>query len=538
MSLAIGVLVIGVLGIFAFEFVRYTIMRDQLRTATDAAALGAAATLAGSNFSSPPTAQTNAMSVATKIFKMNGVMGRSLDNLVAGPEVAAHEATLGYTWFDRNGVSKPFGSPDGKVIKATAKYGFTPLFGAFLGMNNFVAPITVASDGGVPPLDIVLCFDLSGSMDDQTRVTLVKRYEDGGVMHYDDLAHGTIFNMMNADNSGSPVNAFYPQRLDYAASEPAGYTFNPTIRGAGEHAPPGAGTPGANEFTDLVVNIASDDTNPEQMTSWPITVGGKTFNNLGSVVEAARGNLESSGVRHDSHADLGTDMSAASSGFKTAYEEAVKPRLNPMSICQTAVVDFFKLMNVNADSHFGLITFGCGGDIAAQKVSLENYTISAPRVGAGYTCNTGDPDPMTCKLPMVPLNLTNNNFTDLETRTLDTGAYSCTFLIEAANEAVDQLKDTTLSRPDAKRAVVLFTDGFANGSTDITTLVDKAKAAGVPIYCVGLQQDPSVEADQRAFLDPIADGTKGKAYYTNNSNELKALFALVARNLTQLVRIP
>lgn len=54
-------------------------------------------------------------------------------------------------------------------------FGLKPVFGNFLGISG---PFTVSADGNgrVPQLDIVLCFDVSGSIDDQTPVTFIKRF--------------------------------------------------------------------------------------------------------------------------------------------------------------------------------------------------------------------------------------------------------------------------------------------------------------------------------------------------------------------------
>lgn len=76
----IGALIIGTLGIFAFEMGRVVIARDQLRAATDAAALAGATTLAGSDLTSPLDAHNKSVEAADEIFRQNLVMGSGLSN--------------------------------------------------------------------------------------------------------------------------------------------------------------------------------------------------------------------------------------------------------------------------------------------------------------------------------------------------------------------------------------------------------------------------------------------------------------------------
>ncbi len=65
-------------------------------------------------------------------------------------------------------------SSDAKAIRFSALFTGRPAFGRFLQLNNLV-PLFSKSTAGVPILDVVMCFDISGSMDDSTRVSLVNR---------------------------------------------------------------------------------------------------------------------------------------------------------------------------------------------------------------------------------------------------------------------------------------------------------------------------------------------------------------------------
>ena len=63
-----------------------------------------------------------------------------------------------------NNQPVPIGDPNGKIIRITSSFGLQPAFGKFLGVKN--VPIYATSSGGVPDLDVALCFDVSASIDD------------------------------------------------------------------------------------------------------------------------------------------------------------------------------------------------------------------------------------------------------------------------------------------------------------------------------------------------------------------------------------
>ena len=68
-SLALGVVL--AVGLLSFEVGRTAIAREQLKSATEAAALAGAATLAGSSSDDTLLSQQNAIEAATKVFREN-----------------------------------------------------------------------------------------------------------------------------------------------------------------------------------------------------------------------------------------------------------------------------------------------------------------------------------------------------------------------------------------------------------------------------------------------------------------------------------
>ncbi len=584
LGLGLAVFVIGVLGVMAFEFVRLTIARDQLRTATDAGALAAAAALAGSDFANPRAAHTNAMTAARAIFSANDVMGATLTNLrdtsvsrLPPPPPTRGEAVINFQLFDNQGAPKGFGDPTAKVIQMSANYGYTPLFGAFIGMVGAVMPLSVNSRGGVPTLDLVLCFDVSGSMDDSTNVTVVDRTwnDTNKKIEYFNRREGTILDVFPSSLTGCQVNAFYPQRLtqsNFAADRGGGpLNWDPVLRNT-----PNKGSPPGNhpdfkksdtgDFTDVVVNFSgTSGENPAAMTFPFTSADGKFYPSLGAVVEASRGNLDSAALWSadpgPGHSNAITALNATNplggpgnspsmsagqlGGYKIDYETNAQANIHPIVEAIAAVQDFFNTMKTNADSHFSLVAFGgVFGPAVDPSTSFDQNKFDYPAGSSGYVSGDDD-DPVACPLPLVPLSLTDANFSGANSvgnKVEGLKAFDATFMGNALNEAIGQLTGPN-TRVGSKKAIVLFTDGLPSGGVALTTVAQTAKSAGIKVFCVCLAQTSTVDtafsaellAAQKANMDPLANTTGGQAFYTTSGDELTSLFRLVAKALTQLV---
>jgi hypothetical protein len=149
----------------------------------------------------------------------------------------------------------PMGIP-ASTITVYAYYTDKPaLLGTQSGWNMFVnnmnGNFTVAavSNGGLPSIDLLLAYDTSASMDDATAVAFVNRYWTGGASTATGAGNtpgyagqamcwsvvtfngtgtsNTIYATLNPPFTGTGVNAFYPQNLDYASwpheTDPEGY---------------------------------------------------------------------------------------------------------------------------------------------------------------------------------------------------------------------------------------------------------------------------------------------------------------------------
>ncbi len=445
----IAIFIIGPLSVFVFELARYNLAAQQLKNCLDSAALAAACSTTGSNAASASATQTIAMNAAMYMFQQNSIMsfpltptpapaGYGTTNPIWTP--VANQAQLYFEFLDP--VTKlpvPYGSVNGKILRVFGSWGFVPITAKFTGLNIGPYLIQDQSDGGLPQLDVVLCFDISSSMDDFTNVSLVNRSDNGsGSIAYSLPAtltpvtdpstgmtykqQGPLYYAINSNNSlGTSVNATYPMDLQTAASpSPAQgvYQFNLGGHGSTDLGPPTETTiqtsnyNGGLSFTDVVVNL--DGTATE---STGITVNGFTFpaddathKGLGILVEAARGNLESPAAATSAHVPFAAWGITPKPGWFAAYYDAamsaqsgfpaggVSPLRHPIGDAILAAENFFSILNNDADVHFGLVTFGSG-----VGSSYNSVTGSNPAVASGVTATPYPNDPVSPPNPLIPL---------------------------------------------------------------------------------------------------------------------------------------
>jgi tight adherence protein C len=103
-----------------------------------------------------------------------------------------------------------------------------------------------------------------------------------------------------------------------------------------------------------------------------------------------------------------------------------------------------------------------------------------------------------------------------------------TAIFDAVSKAIDVLAATD---PQARRAIVLLTDGVDNSSTaSRNAVLDRIRAQGYPIYVVGLGADLD-----RPTLQSFADASRGgQAFVAPTSSQLSAIYStLSARIATQ-----
>lgn len=566
--LGLAFVIMPIIGLFAFEIGRLQIAHQELQNVTDAAALAAVATLTCEENTDPAAAHQDAIDTAVNLFKQNSIIGTQLTNTTISGSLNASaepgEAKLYFEFIDpvtHNVVS--MNDPNGKVVKVYSVFGATPAFGPFLGLSKFA--VTSIAFGAVPTLDLVLCFDTSGSIDDQTPVTFVKRSWDAtlGKIVYEvptganGIARGKQYDIMLPGPNGTSLNGIYPHIASDAyynaqlwfSEYLAQYYGVPGLRslagGAAEagsppgNYPPGTAPtyPGWAVFTDVVVNLDGNN------NFGGFNGNGYSFPNVATMVEAARGNLENSTVFTNSKANTAVGVSP-SPGYQQAYFNLAKSKLQPLQDAKSAAQLFIDILNTDTDAHFGFVAFD--HQIGANPTSVETrYAIDD---AATYGASTGFP------LPVIPLDPTAGARHYPET---DAAIVSCvplggTNIGAAVDKAVDEF--TAHGRLGSKKAIVLFTDGQPTygGPLDgdpwsnARKAAVKAKNAGVAIYTIGLAQNPDIVPGQTAILNDTNSnettggmaaiaGNGGTFSLVTNSGNLRRVFEQIARHLVELV---
>ncbi|MBS1954840.1 MAG: VWA domain-containing protein [Cyanobacteria bacterium SZAS-4] len=562
----VGLVTLPLIGIFTFEVGRLHLAKQQLQNASDAAALAAVATLASEDNLNPQAAHIDAMQTALGIFKKNFVLSTQLSQTAIASSAnivpANGSANIFFEFVNPLTMQvEPISSPNAKIVRVYSNFSTLTAFGKFVGIKDL--NVNAISKGAVPQLDVIFCFDVSGSMDDQTPVTFVKRKWDQNKIVYEvanasnGKAEGKIFDVVQPGESGSSLNGAEPQLLDQAYWN-SNMQFTETLaRDAGvpglrslngypdQGKPPGNFPPGAaptwdgyNAFTDLVVNIDGNQ------TFSGFTFNGFRFPDRATLVEAARGNLENQSVYIQSKAYTAVSVSPQA-GYQNAYQQAAAARLQPMKDAKDASTMFTDIINTDTDCHFGFVAFD--GEIGTSSNSTEDWYSIDQDVPYGPV--------KPFALPVVPLDAApgNTNYATVNGAIKSCVALGSTNIGAAVDKAVQELK--AHARPGSVKAIVLFTDGQpttpagpldSDPWTNARKAAIEARDAGIPVYTIGLAQNQAIVAGETAILndtnsDPANGGIAGIAGHggtfnlVTNSSQLRKTFEKIARHLVELV---
>ncbi|MGD9683113.1 MAG: VWA domain-containing protein [Candidatus Obscuribacterales bacterium] len=585
LCLILGCIALPLISFFAFEVVRATAVKDQLRAICQAAALSGAARLASSDEADTAVTHQNVVDACLETFRANSIYERGLfDAFYASSKThnpSGNCSSLFVELLDPNSTPAyqpvPMGDTRGTVVHTVGAYGLSPLFGSFLGIGG---PFTIRAEGHsrVPQLDIVLCFDVSGSIDDETPVTFVKRYwaTNPGRIQYavsnsrsgagnGGFAQGTLLDVLLPPPSGTGVNGMPPQNLDEADSSAndGWLTFSRTLRGSPNtgsppgNYPSGNGTGNAYTFTDLVVNISSGSSGC-LLLPWT-SPGGFYYPNLETVVEAARGNLDS--VSAFNGAKLSTVPGlvgvAPRPGYRDDYLANARLKIEPLRQAQIAAREFFTIMNNNTEAHFGFVSF------ASEAGVNPGDTVSAPNVSSDYSAGGTGRFPR----PGVSLDPASTGYASVSSAVDITVANGGTNMGDALYRARQMLVQKR--RPGSRRAVILFSDGHPTAPGTGTypfwyarSLAYQLKDEGIPIYTIGLAQNPDVVPGQCDILndDPYRTvlytdskgihhsytpgpanegisyiaGNGGKFFLVMDASHLRLTFENIARQMVQI----
>jgi len=289
-----------------------------------------------------------------------------------------------------------------------------------------------------------------------------------------------------------------------------------------------------NGFTDMVVPVPS--------------VGPYDFSRIETCVEASRGNMENAAILLQSQGGVSVNpvLPPPQGGYYNAYWSQVRANAQPIADARNAAENFFRTMNTSSNAHFGLETFA---DTAGTSPS-STYT------GISHNADSSWPHAgiQAFPLPFITLDQTNSNFQDVIDRVQGTGSATLplgptgkTNIADALRIALDDFENTSKARKKAKKAMVLFTDGIpnrpdneTNGKAAARAQANRAKRLGIPIYTIGLSQNPDIVSDQDNLLGMGSQGIakisgNGAVYVrVNNSADLNKAFQTIARSLVVL----
>lgn len=192
MATVLALVVLPIVGVFVFELNRYQFTMQAVSKACDAAALAGGAKLvsAETDFANPNAAlrreqkQRQARAAVIDFMRKQRILGIGLDNAL---EVVPIGGVLTASGLDANKcrinvfpadpannyAAVAFGSPLGRAIKVEAIFNEVPSFLSHMGFDK--VPVFASATSGMPRIEVIICLDLSGSMDDCTRVSLVKK---------------------------------------------------------------------------------------------------------------------------------------------------------------------------------------------------------------------------------------------------------------------------------------------------------------------------------------------------------------------------
>lgn len=594
LNLVLAIFFVGTLAIVAYEFSRLMLARDQLKHCVELAALAGETAIMSSTSS---TAQADAKVIALNIYRQNSIHGRFLTTANEVASLSAMTPGPGqssvYFEFDDPVTKAP--SASGTVLRVHGAYNYPLFSGGFgaIGISSYT--VAVESLAALPALDLVIVYDLSASMDDQTRVTFVRRFWDptqgsghppgtpgprydipsvppGGPMQ------GPISTVLCVPRLGSAVNGLTPQNLDAANTFPmacpkefseSGPTGNTVpLRGVADigrppgDAPAGVGGTGSaatlvpgpgygggpepygdntnqeylvyknrnhkptgydrnfvptleqpahaanvygaddSLFTDVVVNLDGNVAFGSFSAGFTGPTGPYNFPYLDSLVEASRGNLDSTVNANNAQVNLAYQGVTPQAGYQAAYRACAMNRIEPKCTVDGALVQFMDKVSRSTDAHFGFVTFNDRAGLnPTDCFGAHNVSWAYSIAGRGFF-----------PLPQVPLDPNTNNYGAIQSWLLpQTSTTPVAWMMpDGGTNVADGLNKARINltsagtRPGSMKAVLLVTDGIptrdlagtnsydeTNNTPALNDAITEATALGaqgIPVFVVALDQ--------------------------------------------------
>ncbi|RTL36930.1 MAG: VWA domain-containing protein [Candidatus Melainabacteria bacterium] len=465
------------LSLLGFEIGRYFLLITQVENVAGACALsgtGAIATIPSSASSGPGLQglYNGCAQEAVFCLQLNSILGSAMSNnvqticnntlapYVAPPTPPVGKANISISFLNQDGSWHQDLTTSGAVkMSVTISYTTKPIFSAPGLLMNLMPTetATASSTGGLPQLDVFLCFDLSGSMDDQTGVAYVNRYWDvtlgggAGGVNYGFTANqnsntpNTIYNQTpGIQINGTQVNALPPQNLAKCSTslffneqvrcgagseagqlpggvvlvsgvptpQPITYTGtaygtqNPYISGSTPN--PSWYNPGGASFTDMVV-IPSTTTGGAytfNAATWKATAVVECEQSRGNLANITVLNASNGGATYLNNNPYKTQLVAALGQTAQQYWAYAAQNTNPSYLALSAGQNFVSTMNLSTDARFGLSTFAdYASSPTLNTIAGPNYLISGA-FGTWYPSPYtpgGQPSGGTFPLPWVSL---------------------------------------------------------------------------------------------------------------------------------------
>lgn len=530
------------LSLVGFEMGRYFLLITQVENIAGACALsgtGAIATIPSTAASGSGLEQlyNGCSQEAVYCLQLNSLLGKPMapalpsgniyNNVyapyVAPPTPALNEAAISISFLNQDGSWHQDLTTSGAIKMAvTISYTTKPIFstpGLILSLMP-TETATASSTGGLPQLDVFLCFDLSGSMDDQTGVAYVTRYWDpvGNHVNYSFAANNggspnTIYNQTpGIQITGTAMNAVPPQNL---VKRSQNLYFNQLLRANASGSETGqlpggcsyvSGVPTAQSitypngtqtpldssgtamnnawinpygnsypsFTDLVVIPSAASSGAYSAPAgWQTTAVVECEQSRGNLTDLTTYNLSQGGAAAAANNPYKVALNAAIGNTAQQYWAYAAQKATPSYQALQAGQNFVSTMNLSTDARFGLDTFA--GSASSSSVntltSPAQYLISGAGTSTPAYPQGGTPPGNSYPLPFVSLSAgTPGSYTQAYAAlAAPTASYNPTVantqavaltetdMYSALNNAITDV--IANGRTSARKAIVLFTDG-------------------------------------------------------------------------------
>jgi Tfp pilus assembly protein PilE len=599
------------LGFLSAQLWQAFVVHQQLTNACDAAGLAAAAALASSSYPSLlanttkvgapniptsaelQTARQNAAQIGYQVFRQCIVCGNPLANatlLPSGTQLdnnlnpLQNEVVINFMTQQPSGA-RQMDNTHGTHIVVSAATAVLSVFPISL-FPNFTVQATGRSSSA--KIDLAFCLDNSLSM---TVDTLMYEVSRGWDQYPNQTKLVYLFGLGgNVNGSAGTPRSSLPQgwglgatvRPQYIDSSNTSLNFNSSQRGApgdlgqiptntGETpALSSQGVASATTWTDAVVLPSGNDgTNNNQVTvapdaygtflyngsptsiTWTYSVNNTqyTFSNVATMVEASRGNLETTTTFYNTYLkNFLPSIPAPQAGFQAAYEEYAMANTEPFHSECVQVSNFFQLLVSNTDAHVAFIPFGDGAGTAANQPPTYGQ-VAEWEVGQLWDPTFGL---QQSNFPFLQVPLQQNDNPNMLSQVF--GAidalhnYSPTKTDLALQQAYNNLTNTGLTRLGAKRIVMLLSDGEpTDPEQNSYTLASDLGGQVIPIFPIAfLHGSQNQQQQASAFMQQLASsdnsgvtggGGDGSTAYTisqANMATLQQVMRLIAHQYATL----